>query len=66
MPVTRYRSVAQMPDPAPVETGSEAHWERVARVWRRAALLATCRRTPGVRRFRSMAERDRGATHNRS
>ena len=56
MPVFRYRSVADMPDPAPVQKGSEAHWQRVARVWRRAALLSGTPRTPGVRRFRSIAE----------
>jgi hypothetical protein len=58
MPVVKYRSVAEMPEPAPVEKGSEAQWQRIARVWRRAALLATRKRIPGVRRFRSIADRD--------
>ena len=62
MPVRRYRSVADMPEPAPVEKGSEAQWERIARAWRWAALLSNRKRTPGVRRFRSIADRERHAT----
>jgi hypothetical protein len=66
MPVTRYRSADQMPGPAPVETGSEAHWERIERVWRRAALLATRRREPGVRRITRVTRRDREPLRDRS
>ena len=61
MPVAKFRSVDEMPDPVSVEKGSEAQWQRIARVWRRAALLASRTRPPGVRRFRSVADRDRAA-----
>lgn len=56
MPVRKYRSVEELPDPATVAPGSAAHWRRVARVWHRAALLARRHRVPGVRRFRSIAD----------
>jgi hypothetical protein len=65
MPVTRYRSVEEIPEPAPVEKGSEAQWARIARVWRRAALLSTRKRTPGVRRFRSIVELNGDKRHGR-
>jgi len=61
MPVAKFRSVAEMPEPAPVAKGTEAQWQRIARVWRRTALLAKGTRTPGVRRFRSLADRERQA-----
>lgn len=54
MPVRKFRSVEEMPDPATVASGSAEHWRRVARVWHRAVLLARRRRVPGVRRFRSV------------
>ena len=56
MPARQSRLAGEMPEPAPVETGSEAQWRRIERVWRRATLLATPQRTPGVRRFRSAAD----------
>ncbi len=59
MPVTKFRSGAEMPEPAPAAKGTEAQWQRIARVWRRAWLLARVTRTPGVRRFKSFADRDR-------
>jgi len=61
MPVARFRSVAEMPEPAPVAKGTEAQWRRIERIWRRTALLAKGTRTPGVRRFRSLADRERRA-----
>jgi hypothetical protein len=59
MPVRKFRSVEEMPDPAVVVSGSAEHWRRVARVWHRAVLLARRRRVPGVRRFRSVTDPSR-------
>ncbi len=61
MPVRKFRSVEELPDPATVVSGSAAHWRRVARVWHRAALLARRHRVPGVHRFRSVADPARSA-----
>jgi hypothetical protein len=54
MPVLKFRSVEEMPGPAPVVPGSPEHWSRVARLWHRARTLARTRRAPGVHRFRGV------------
>jgi hypothetical protein len=56
MPVTRYRSVEEIPPPPLRERGSEALLQAIAATWSRAAWLAPLRFPPGVHRHRSIQE----------
>ena len=56
MPVTRYRSVAEIPPPALREPGSDALIRAIAATWSRATWMAPLRFPPGIHRHRSIEE----------
>ena len=56
MPVTRYRSVEEIPPPALRERGSNELLRAIAATWSRAAWMAPLRFPPGVHRHRSIQE----------
>ena len=56
MPVTKYRSVEEIPPPALRERGSDALLRAIAATWSRAAWMAPLRFPPGVHRHRSIQE----------
>ena len=54
VPVTKYRSVSEMPRPERVS--DDQLLERIRAVWNRALLLHPRTIRPGVRRYRSLEE----------
>lgn len=60
MPVMKYRSVEEIPRPKRCENVDAVFLERLAKLWRRSALLRPPRDLPkGVLKFRTIEEAQR-------
>ena len=60
MPVQKYRSIEAMPPTPAYVPGSREHYEHWSALWARATVLAGKRFRPGVFRYRSIEESQRG------